>query len=834
MNIIDPLAQSFYVEEESGIFVTSVDLYFQSKDDSLPVTIQLRPIELGFPTNKVYPFSEVVLNPSEVNISQDSSIPTRVYFTSPVYLLGQRFHSIVLLSNSNKYKVWISTLGEQNVSSNNNILVHSQPLSGGLFKSQNAITWTESPYQDLKFTLYRARFKQSSGNLNLYNPELNTGNKQIATLLPDALEFSSRKIRIGLGATIQDSDLNFGNTIIQVGSNGSGNYVGSAGISTGTLRIINAGIGYTPSSGSYTFLNVPLSSLTGNGRNATANITIDSTGTNKGVAIAATIANGGTGYSIGDILTATQIGSETLGRNLQLSVQSLNGINELILDNVQGDFQTGIGNSIQYINSLGITTFLNYSVGGIVTIEPDGIQVESDGLHIRVNHKNHGMHATENIVRISNVSSDIKPIKITTNYSGTSNSDISVDGSTNFSTFENIGIGTTNPGYALIGNEIISYTGVTANSLTGITRGIDQTSSSSYTSGTQIYKYELNGISLRRINTTHTLQDSTVSDSIDLDYYTIKIDTSQDGKTQSLPLGQVDRSLETDFPKLYANQSKSAGGNSINATQNIQYEIVRPNIQTMILNGTNISAKMRTVSGTSVSGDENSFEDKGYTDISLDKNNYFNSPRIVCSKLNEDSFLSSLPGSKSLNLNLTLTTTNSAISPVIDLDRLGMIFVSNRINSPIQDYVTDNRVNTLKDDPSSFVYATNIIQLEFPATSIKVLISAYVNNYSDLRALYAIQNEPNSDMIYYPFPGYMNLTGSGQVIDYSKSDGREDKKIIKTDKLEFESAKLPFKEYEFTIDSLAPFRYFSIKLIGSSTNQAFPPRIKDLKVIALA
>jgi hypothetical protein len=38
-----------------------------------------------------------------------------------------------------------------------------------------------------------------------------------------------------------------------------------------------------------------LSNVTGTGRNGTANVTIDS-----GVAVAATILNGGTGYSVGD------------------------------------------------------------------------------------------------------------------------------------------------------------------------------------------------------------------------------------------------------------------------------------------------------------------------------------------------------------------------------------------------------------------------------------------------------------------------------------------------------------------------------------------------------
>jgi hypothetical protein len=50
----------------------------------------------------------------------------------------------------------------------------------------------------------------------------------------------------------------------------------------------------------------------------------------------------------------------------------------------------------------------------------------------------------------------------------------------------------------------------------------------------------------------------------------------------------------------------------------------------------------------------------------------------------------------------------------------------------------------------------------------------------------------------------------------------------------FDSDILDFREYEFTIDNLPAFRYFGIKLIGTSSNQAYPPRFKDLRVIALA
>lgn len=834
MRVLDPLAQSFYIEPESGVYATSVDLYFYSKDDQLPLTVQLRPMELGVPTQEVYPFSEVVLDPKDIEISSDSSVPTRVTFQSPVYLSGGKFHSIVLLSNSNNYNVWISRLGEVDVRTagageSQQILVSKQPLSGGLFKSQNADTWTEDGFEDLKFTLYRANFNQTSGTINFYNSELNIGNNHIPQLVPNSLEMVSKVIRVGLGTTVQDSGLRLGNTIVQQGSNASGNYVGSAGSATGTLGIINSGIGYTPSSGQLTYTGVSLESLTGNGSNATANITIQ-----NGVAIAATINAGGRGYEIGDVLSVSQIGTQSLGRNLKLSLVGIAGTNELIIDNVQGDFQTGIGKTVQYINSSGIRTDLNSSIGGNVLIASDGIRTVSDGLHIKVNHKNHGMHALENSVVISNVSSDTKEVRLTADYSRTATTELFIDNTNNFTTFENVGVGTTNPGYVLVGREIISYEGVTATSLTDITRQIDQTLSASYVTGTSVMKYELNGVSLRRINTSHTLQDATVTDPIGFDYYTVKIDMGQDGKTDPLPNGQVDRSVGTSFPKLFINETKSTGGEVITATQNIQYEILRPVVQTQVLNGTSLKSRIRTVSGTSVDGTEQSFIDKGFEEISIDKNNYLNSPRLICSKENETNLLSGLPGNKSFTMTIDLASSSPYISPMIDMDRVGVIFTTNRINSRIDNYATDNRVSTLESDPSSFVYATKSIQLEAPATSIKIIVAAYVNTASDLRALYSIQNDPNDEQIYYPFPGYNNKNNLGQTIDDSLSDGTSDIQVPKSDVFGFASNELIFRDYEFSVDNLEEFKYFSIKLVGSSTNQAFPPRIRDLRVIALA
>jgi hypothetical protein len=825
---VDPLAQSFFVEQPTGVFVTGLDLYFQSKDAQLPVTIQLRSMSLGTPTEIIYPFSEVTLVPNQIEISNDASVPTSIKFPSPIFLAGNQEHAIVLLSNSSEYKVWSSRLGESDISTislpeSQQVIVTKQSSLGSMFKSQNGSTWTPSQYDDLKFRLYNAQFV-NNGSINFYNPALSSGNSQIAKLIQNPLEISSRKIRVGLGTIIADSGLTLGNTIIQQKSNASGKYVGVAGSTSSTLLITNPGIGYTPLSSEYNYTEINLRNITGSGRNAKASVYIK-----NGVAIAATISDGGVGYQVGDVLTIDGVGANLTGRNLQLTVQSIIGNNELILDNVQGEFVAGVGYTVRYINNSGISTDLNGTGSNVLLLDPP--QVISDGLHVKVNHKNHGMHSDLNQVIISNVLPDTASTTTFSNTNGTDNIVIANTGIGSFGIFENVSVTPTNPGYARIGNEIISYTGVvegSPGSLTGIVRGIDVTRSFEASSGTEICKYELNGISLRRINRTHDfvdVNDSVISNPIGLDYYYIRINTSTNG---------VDRSVGTSYPNLYFKETKNTGANDVLATQNIQFESLTPTIQTMTVAGTNISASVRTVTGTSIDGSEIPFIDNGFEPINLNSTNYFSSPRIVCSKINESNKLTTLPNNKSFTLSMDLTTTNPLLSPVIDLDRVAMIFTTNRINSVIKNYITDGRISTLKDDPSSFVYATEVISLEAPASSIKIVVESHVNSYSDVRAFYGIVGDPSDEVVYYPFPGYSNRLISGEVIDISKSDGTPDIFVSKTDKVAFESSNIEFKDYEFSIDNLSSFRYFSIKLVGTSTNQAYPPRFRDLRVIALA
>jgi hypothetical protein len=348
--------------------------------------------------------------------------------------------------------------------------------------------------------------------------------------------------------------------------------------------------------------------------------------------------------------------------------------------------------------------------------------------------------------------------------------------------------------------------------------------SRSYPTGTPVYKYELAGVSLARINKTHNLDDVILPDSISHDFYHIKLNMGSSAVSTG-------RSDGVSFPKLFLNTTKSAGGDNIKATQNIPYEIIHPEVHNTTVTGTSINAALRTYSAVSMSGNEIPYIDNGFQTVTLNTDNYLTTPRAIYSNINETQ---NLGGAKSLTLRVNMESSNTRLSPVLDLDRVNTILISNRINKPFRDvqYITDNRVNSINNDPHSFQYLSKEITLENPATSLKLLLSAHINIYSDIRAFYAISDASGSTPIYTPFLGYENL--ALDVYDQSQSTGHSDFIVQPSPKLGFISQNLDFYEYSFTADLLPPFRSYRIKIIMVSINQVYVPRIKDLRTIALA
>ena len=163
----DPVAQTFMIgNEPTGIFLSSVDIFFQGKDPNLPVELSIVSVENGIPTQKTIPFSKVTklpadIWPSGVTANADASRETKFMFDTPVYLQPGVEYAIVLLSNSARYRVWHAEVGGTDVGTNGE-KINKNVNMGVLLKSQNASTWTPDQNKDLKFTLNRAEFKTAS------------------------------------------------------------------------------------------------------------------------------------------------------------------------------------------------------------------------------------------------------------------------------------------------------------------------------------------------------------------------------------------------------------------------------------------------------------------------------------------------------------------------------------------------------------------------------------------------------------------------------------------------------------------------------------------------
>ena len=814
----DPLAQTFTVDE-TGCYLSSVDIFMAKKDENEKLHVQIRTTELGTPTNKiVVDYAHVSLEPSQINVSDDASVPTTVTFSSPIYLQPNETFAVVLLApTTNNYLAWIARMGEatvdtQSLPNTESVIITNQYLGGSLFRSQNGSIWTANQFEDMKIKLNKCNFLSNLGTLYLYNPKLGNRNAQTQRLLPNAITALPRKVRVPVDAittgSTEDNALGIGVSV----SFGSvlpypGGIIENKGGTVNTLSASIVGAGYSPG----TFSSVPLYNITGGGEDATATVTINAAGNVSSVSVSA----GGTGYIKGDILGITTA-NVSKGKGAQLSVSALGDIDTLYLTDVQGET---FANDAQlfYYNTSNARTIVT---GKFVNGEASVVSPLNEGNVFEVQHYSHGMKSDNNKVQISDIQPDTVPVKLIDNMT-VSSTTINV-GAANTSYFANYeGISTATAGYAKIGQEIIYYNSVSADGNLGIgTRAIDNTVAQPHSVDDLVYKYELNGISLIGINTTHTMS-STLNAYQDIDKFYLSAGRGirQSGNSQ-----------------VSFTNEKTTGGRNIFVSKNFQYNAILPRFNVLTPGeNTGLSAQLRSTSGTSAGGSEVSFIDQGYESVELNQLNKLSSTRIIASEVNELQYLANLPKNKSTTLSVQFTSDDSNLSPMLDLQNGTLILQRNKFNKPVSDYTNDSRVHETSGDPHASVYISNRINLKQPASSLKVLIAAFRHSSADFRVLYQLFRSDSSevDQTFELFPGFSNLTdtdddGFGDsIIDVNLNNGLPDALVTS-------SANDEFKEYQFSVDDLESFTGFKIKIVSSGTDEANSTRFKDLRVIALA
>jgi len=251
---MDPLAQSFYVGPDGldgadGIFVTSLDLYFKSKDSVQGVTVDIRQIQNGVPTRSIIPYSTVNILPASVNISNNANTATTVTFKAPIFLPADNYYAITITPDGGNpgYSVYTSAVGGVDLLTENPVVKNWG--QGDLFSSTNGNTWNPIPNEFLKFTLNRASFtSNASSSVSLVNKDYeffymsnNYGyfeQGEYAFQLSSNLSFSnstanSSNVSInqntytvtlnGLTGTITNGFTQFNNTSILIASDGGAN-----------------------------------------------------------------------------------------------------------------------------------------------------------------------------------------------------------------------------------------------------------------------------------------------------------------------------------------------------------------------------------------------------------------------------------------------------------------------------------------------------------------------------------------------------------------------------------------------------------------------------------
>ena len=638
-------------------------------------------------------------------------------------------------------------------------IYNKQPYLGSLFKSQNQSTWTPSQLEDLKFTLNKAKFVTNTPtSVTFFNTELPVG--QIRKNNP--VTVFSKRLSIGIANTTDAYTV--GNEIRQGDNNGK-IFASGGPLKTDTLALVQptAGVGLTNG----TFTGIGFTTLTGFGSSCVATVAVAG-----GAVDSITVTNGGSGYQVGDLLLMNQLGATGSGVRVNVGVSTMTNL--LIVDDVVDNIVTGTGYT--YYNSAGVGA--NKPAPQFINADPI-----RDGVTMLFDHHNHGMHSSTNKLRVYNVESDVKPTTLSASIDDDTTVIKVADGSA-FATFEGATVGAANTGYLKIDKEIISYETISGNDITIKNRVVDSSLKSNHAQNANVFKYEVSGVSLLKINKEHNIDPREKT----FNSYHVKLSNT----TKSF------------------NSTRPVGGKNVEVSQNIPFEYINPNFNMINPSGTSITANIKTTSGTSLSGSEASFNDLGMESVTFNKLNRLDSPRIVASKVNESGLLG---GAKSFALEMIMSTTNEDVSPMVDLDTTNIIVVSNLVDSKVSNFETDSRVKVPGFDPNSGIYETKKIDLEFASNSLLVQFDGHREEQSNFRVFYKLFRKDGNDsqQTYIPF----------------NTNGLPDKTVNPN---ETENG---FSEYKFTAENTPQFNSFMIKVVMTATNQAQAPRFKNFRAIAL-
>lgn len=153
---VDPLAQTFALAQKAQI--GAIDLWVDAVG-STDLVVQIRDVELGFPTNNVL---------AEARIARGALVAgfNRAVFPWPVTLMADQNYAFVAMCGDADTAIGLAELGK--FDTNSQSWVTSQPYTiGVMLSSSNNATWTAHQDRDLTFRLLECRYTSNERTIDL-------------------------------------------------------------------------------------------------------------------------------------------------------------------------------------------------------------------------------------------------------------------------------------------------------------------------------------------------------------------------------------------------------------------------------------------------------------------------------------------------------------------------------------------------------------------------------------------------------------------------------------------------------------------------------------------
>ena len=211
----DALLQTFQINYSAsagvpGTYLTSLGVFFKNKSETFGISCVIYGTTNGYPDSNKN-LGSGYLSPSQVVTSDDSSAESKFLFSTPIMIQNDQMYAFALLpdAGSHDFDVFTSELGGNDLLTGN--LITTQPYSGTLFTTSNGTTFVPNITSEIKFNLYRAKFKYNRATLVFRNEPVDfltlSNYKRVNSSIPLQLGDQVYAVNTSSGELLTNTDI---------------------------------------------------------------------------------------------------------------------------------------------------------------------------------------------------------------------------------------------------------------------------------------------------------------------------------------------------------------------------------------------------------------------------------------------------------------------------------------------------------------------------------------------------------------------------------------------------------------------------------------------------